>query len=65
MENEKRNIEQQMDVAEESVELDDEQMGKVSGGVMTYDDPRDKDHSNKKDDPKDWLIGKKDDPNNS
>ena len=65
MEDEKKNIEQQMDVVEESVELDAEQMGKVSGGAMTYDDPRDKDHSNKKDDPKDWLVGKKDDPNNS
>ena len=40
MEDEKKNIEQQMDVVEESVELDAEQMGKVSGGAMTYDDPR-------------------------
>lgn len=33
--------------------LGDEQLEGVAGGGLRYDDPRNKDHSNKKDDPKD------------
>ena len=54
MSEEKLNPEQQEQVSKETSELIPEQLGKVSGGVKAYDDdPRNRDHSNKKDDPKD------------
>lgn len=54
MEDEKKNIAQQENAEEEGVELNTEQMEKISGGVLGYDDPRNKDHKDKKDDPRDW-----------
>lgn len=38
----------------EGSELNDEQLNEIAGGAQAYEDPREKDHSNKKDDPKDW-----------
>ena len=44
------------DVNDEMQELNDEQLDGVAGGAGQegdWDDPRERDHSNKKDDPKD------------
>ena len=49
------NPDQQVKASDESHELDDVKLDGVAGGATSdWEDPRLKDHSDKKDDPKDW-----------
>ena len=54
MKPEDQNPNQQETASNEDLPLSDEQLDGIAGGGKCYDDPREKDHSDKKDDPKEW-----------